>query len=495
VSSTALGFIRRIVDGVAFTGPPTGHCLVSFLLNLEHMQTTAVHRRPHSAMTDLFALSVLSLILFWAGESLRHTAGMPAVAAPLLIPGILLLLGVSAGRLAVHVGLPKLTGYIIMGAVVGPQVLGFLDKAQVDALKPVKELAIGIIALMAGCEIRTSWLRSRLWPIISIVGLQVVVVPTVLVVSSYLPGLGLPYLAADQRGAVPEFPIRLLVGVLALCSSPMVVVSVIKELKAQGPVSETAMGSAVLKDVAVLLAFSVLVAYLVSQSAGTVVAAEQAGLLASVAGQELLVIAWSLSLGLGIGWALFRITEHSRSRIGWLLVGLALSIALAEEVLHVEPLFCLLAAGFACENLYAGRSPRGTHALDQALERVALPVFVVFFLLAGLDLDLRALSSSWLPVLWFVGVRALAVWSAVRLGAMLAGSEPTVRTWCWSAMIPQAGVTLVLVFVVADQFEGWGGRLKDVVIAAVALHELIGPVLLSAALRRSGEVAAPSFKS
>ncbi|MFW5829212.1 MAG: cation:proton antiporter [Planctomycetota bacterium] len=449
-------------------------------------------------IADVLALAVVGLGLLWATTSLA--AGVASGGAELLLlPGLLLVMGVFAGRLAERFGLPRLTGYILLGVVVGPHgplLLGqdwpgIVSKLQLEGLKPVKDLAIGLIALMAGCEIRTAWLRARLRGILLIAVFQSLLIPAMVVATTFLLPISLTYVDAAQAEGLPLMPILLLTGLLALISSPMVVVSVIKEARASGPLSETAMGAVVVVEVLVLLGFSLLMAVLVSLSSaggsGGADAGELTGILAQVGMRETGFIVWSIALGLAIGYGLYRITERVRQRIGWILVGLALVIALLEDVLHVEALFCLLAAGFACENLFSGRSERGTHRLDQALEKVAQPVFVIFFMVAGLGLDLQVLVLAWVPVLWFVLVRAGSIWTAVHFGTRLAGAEPVVKRWCWTAMIPQAGVALALVIVIADQFPGWGSQLKDMFIAAVAVHELVGPVLLTVALRQSQE--------
>ena len=153
----------------------------------------------------------------------------------------------------------------------------------------------------------------------------------------------------------------------------------------------------------------------------------------------------------------------------------------------MSPYFCLLAAGFTAENVHRGRTHRGTYRLERALNQVATPVFVMFFVAAGLGLHLDVLIESWLAVLLFAGTRLAVLVVAVYLGARAGGADPKVRRLAWAAMVPQAGVTLGLAVIVAERFTLWGPGIADLIIACIALHELLGPIVFTWALKRAGE--------
>ena len=141
------------------------------------------------------------------------------------LPALLLLGGFFAGRVVMAFGLPRLTGFILFGVAVGPEVGQLLTYDQVGHIKVIKDLAIGLIALMAGAEIRLEWLRKRLRAVLGVVFAQVLMVPVVIMTMVMLAHALFPMVqvAVDHGVALPL--VGLLLGTLALANSPMVVVS------------------------------------------------------------------------------------------------------------------------------------------------------------------------------------------------------------------------------------------------------------------------------
>ncbi|MDA3963871.1 MAG: cation:proton antiporter [Planctomycetota bacterium] len=404
----------------------------------------------------------------------------------LLLPGLLLVAGALAGRCATQIGLPRLTGYIVLGTLVGPAVLQLVTEDQVKVIKSVNELAIGLIAMMAGAEIRLSWLRSRLAAVVVCALAKAAVTPlAVLVVLLLVPGI-FPFWDGLDAAGGPAWVPALMIGFVVMASSPMVVVSVIKETRSAGPLSEMAMGLAVFKDVVVILGFTVLLALTkgLAESTGDDTSATQ---IFSVGGTALFHIALSVALGVPIGWGLAWLSEREYPRLAWALVGVSLVVALLAPSLHIKPLFCLLAAGFTCENMWPRRSAWGSHHLEGALGRVSAPVFVVFFVAAGLGLHLDMLRDAWLAVVVLVAVRMASFWASLEIGCRLTGVEPVARRYLWLGMVPQAGVTLGLAAIIESSFGDWGIELAGLLVACVAIHELAGPVALTWVLKRAGE--------
>ena len=406
----------------------------------------------------------------------------------------MLLLGVFAGRVAEHCRIPHITGYIIIGALCGPDVWQLVDASEVSSVQLVKHIAIGLIALMAGAEIRLSWLKKRFTGFCVLVGLQSLLVP--LSIMGLLVGVHAFDVLPDFSQALRDhnvsiYLVGLLVGFVALANSPMVVVSIIKNMGAKGPVAETAMGVSVLKDVIVIAGFAILVAILLQlQSAGMGTSGSEGSIGDAVlhaGGIELGAIAGSVVLGLLIGQGLRVVSNITHHHVPWLLVGLSLLITAAQKPFHIEPLFCLLAAGFSAENI-GKRHEQGTHNFEESLLRVAEPVFVLFFVAAGLKLNLNALVTLFPVVIAFVAVRMAAKWFSMRLGSRLSKQEPEVGRYAWTALVPQAGVTLSLAAIIGDEFgDTWGGHMSTLIVATVALHEFIGPILFIGGLKRAGE--------
>ncbi|MBA3699361.1 MAG: cation:proton antiporter [Planctomycetes bacterium] len=426
-----------------------------------------------------------------------HLPGSDSPVATLLfLAGVVLVLGAFAGHVAQQVNLPRITGCILVGVLINPTLpdvwpllagLRLVDAQQMQGLTLINDLAIGLIALMAGAEVRLSWLRARLAAILAITGVSSLLVPGLLMgallVLPYIPGIGaIPFMDQAVAAGIPSWAVAGLAGVIFLANSPTVVVSVIKESRADGPMSQTVMGVSVVVDVLVILLFTLLMALITVMSDGQ-------GSVATAVGQTAGSIVMSVAVGVLVGIGLAHYTEQSDHRLSWTLVGLALAVATLGPLIHLKPLFCLLAAGFACENLTRRRTTLGSHRLEAGLARVANPVFVMFFVVAGMGLNLSALMGTWVIVLALSFVRFVAVWWSTRLGAHLGGADPAVPQYGWIGLLSQAGVTLALVPIVAQRFPGWGDELATIIVAMVAVHQIIGPAAFAWAIRRAGEAA------
>jgi Kef-type K+ transport system membrane component KefB len=124
----------------------------------------------------------------------------------------------------------------------------------------------------------------------------------------------------------------------------------------------------------------------------------------------------------------------------------------------------------------------------QGVEANSLPLYALFFALAGASIHLDELAALWPFALGLVAARAGAVFLGTWLGARRVDAEPEVRRYAWLGFISQAGVTLGMVVIAARAFPEWGDALRTLFVAMVAIHELVGPVLLQYGLHRSGEV-------
>jgi Kef-type K+ transport system membrane component KefB len=152
--------------------------------------------------------------------------------------------------------------------------------------------------------------------------------------------------------------------------------------------------------------------------------------------------------------------------------------------LRFEPLLTFLTAGFLVQNL----TDQGEKLLH-AIEKTGSVVYVVFFATAGAHLDIPLLRSLWPVALTLAASRALATVLAARLASRLAGDPPVLRTWGWSSLVSQAGLTLGLSVIIEREFPSFGKDFRSLAIATVALNEVAGPVLFKLALDRAGEAS------
>jgi Kef-type K+ transport system membrane component KefB len=158
--------------------------------------------------------------------------------------------------------------------------------------------------------------------------------------------------------------------------------------------------------------------------------------------------------------------------------------AAAAQALHFELLLSLVVAGFLVENV----APVRAEPLVEALHQTAVPVFVIFFAMAGAELHIQEFRAVWPIVLAIALVRMAAIYGSATLGSRLAGAEPSVSRYGWTGLVSQAGVALGLATIVADRLPGVGLAMQVVTVGVIAFNESVGPILFRRGLERAGEI-------
>ena len=392
----------------------------------------------------------------------------------LLSLGCLIIGGVLVGEAAARIRFPRITGYLVLGMAVGPHALGLQTVRDAELLRLFEELALGLIALTAGGEFRIAVVRRRLRPLLAIttahtLGILLIVSSVLWVLLRTVSFLG-PVTPAEAAAAV------VLLGVIAVAVSPSTTIAVITELRARGEMVETVLGVTIVKDLLILLLFTVVNAVALSWVRGQ-------GLDLSDLGHVAIDIFGSLLVGgvLGVVLGLYIVRVGRLVPLTVLLLALA-SVELGRS-LQMEHLLVCMAAGFAARNLYPTAAG---HFLD-ALEQSSTPVYVVFFALVGAGLDLRIFAAVWLPACVYVVVRLAAIWVATRVPAVAAGSGWRVIRYGWMGFVAQAGLSLGLAARIQRELPGIGDAIATVVIAAVVVNQLLGPVLWERAILAAGE--------
>jgi Kef-type K+ transport system membrane component KefB len=186
-------------------------------------------------------------------------------------------------------------------------------------------------------------------------------------------------------------------------------------------------------------------------------------------------------IGLGLAWYVRNVNAH----LPILLVLGSFAVALVSKELGLKTLIVGLSAGLTMANLYAKQA----HELLERVEELAVPVYAIFFAVAGTKVDPVQLAGVWQFVLALVVLRTLSIWAGTGLGCKASGMEPPASRWIWTGFVPQAGISLALAVVVQEQFKdfAFSDKVFAILISAIAVHELVGPILFKFALGRAGE--------
>ncbi|HYP77147.1 MAG TPA: cation:proton antiporter [Polyangiaceae bacterium] len=388
--------------------------------------------------------------------------------------GFLLLAGTLMSELLETIGLPHLSGYLLAGIIGGPHILHLVDHHTVTELSPVNTLALSLIALAGGAELRLETLRSvargLAWAtLIQSTFVLVSVAGVFLAISRFIP-------FTEGMSVKALLGVALLWGVLAVSRSPSACMGILSQTRAKGPVATFSLAFIMLSDVVVviLLATMLMLARPLITAGGGISLEDF-----TVLGHEILSsIAVGVTLGLGLAIYLRLVGRQL------LLVLLAIGFGLSDTFayIHVDSLLAFLAAGFVVTNL-SDQGPKLLHSIEQT----GSVVFVVFFATAGAHLDIPLLRKLWPVAVALCASRAFFTVVAGRISSRLAEDPPILRRWGWSSLVSQAGLALGLSVVIAKAFPSFGEGFRSLAIAAVALNEMIGPILFKFALDRAGE--------
>ncbi len=394
--------------------------------------------------------------------------------------------GLLMSRLAKKLGLPAVTAYLVTGLLLGPfclgalglSGLGFNTAQQVAQFNIISQVALGFIAFAIGDEFRWEQLKSMGSRVI-VVGIAQAVVTTAVV---DLALVALHYL----NPALISLPAAITLGAIAAATAPAATLMVVKQYKADGPLTHLLLMVVAIDDAVGLVLFSV--------SFGVASAMESSVIsIVSVLVEPLIEIVLSLALGALAGFLLHRLEQffHSRSKrrslsIGFVLLTVGLSMVKFEVGgVHVGfslLLVCMMAGTVFCNIC---------HTSQEIMERVdhwTAPLNVLFFVLSGAELDLGVLSQ---PMVLLVGVvyilfRSLGKFFGAYFSCAATNCEDKIKTHLGITLLPQAGVALGMALTAQTLLDG--AMVRNVVLFSVLVYELVGPTLTKRSLMAAGEI-------
>lgn len=420
---------------------------------------------------QLVSLLVVTAVLLGVGKIAPSSSSAAGIAAAL---GLLLMAGVLCSEVLDLIKLPHLTGYICAGVVAGPQVLHLIDHETVNDLSEVNALALSLIALAGGLELRISTIKEVARSLTYATLVHTFIGFLVTAGGFLLLRSWIPFTAALPLSAA--IGVSMLWGVLAISRSPSATLAILAQIRPDGRLTRYALAFVMSSDIVVVLmmaACMVIARPLIVPGSSISVAT-----LGSL-GHELY---GSISVGTTLGLLLALYLKFVGHRLITILVLLGIGFSAGVRYLHLEPLLTFIVAGFVVQNL----SEQGDRLLA-AIEHTGAIVFVVFFATAGAHLDLQLLATLWPVALSLVLIRATITIAGQWFASRLANDPPVLRRWAWSPLISQAGMTLGLSVLVERSFPTIGPPFASLVVATVAVNEIVGPVLFKFALDRLGE--------
>lgn len=399
---------------------------------------------------------------------------------------VALLGGLLMSRLTKKLNLPAVTGYLVAGLLLGPYCLGrlgitglgFTSMEQVEMYQILTQTALGFIAFTIGNEFRLQQLKSMGRKAITIGIVQAVVATIVVDLALIALHFAFPHMIS--------IPSAITLGAIASATAPAATLMVVRQYKADGPLTRLLLLVVAIDDAVGLLLFSI--------SFGVANALENGSIsVMGVVVEPMLEIVLSLLLGAVIGLILDRVELffHSRSKrmsISVAFVLLAVSLSMVEfEIGGVHIGFSLLLVCMMVGCVFCNVCDTSEELMNR-VDGWTVPLNILFFVISGAELDLKIVAN---PVTLLIGVIYIIARSA---GKYLGAYGSCKATHCSDAitnhlgitLLPQAGVALGMA-ITATQLSD-GALVRNVVLFSVLVYELVGPALTKRSLLLAGEI-------
>ncbi len=383
--------------------------------------------------------------------------------------GVILLFALLVGHLVKFARVPEVIGYLLAGMIVGPSVLGFVTQENLQSLRVFSEVGLGLILFSIGAVFELSRMKKTGAKVVGIALTESAAAAVIVFI--VMLGLG-----QGVRASV-------ILGAIAVSTGAASTLMVIRENNSAGPFTDTVTAVIGLNNIFALVLFSV-----VAGSVEIAAMVANGGVTFARVAATVFPLIWELlgstALGFLVGlllasWA-SQVKESGEVLI--LLIGCVLLTVGVASALDLSPLISSLAVGATMANLSSK-----SRKLFEALSRTDPPLYVIFFVLAGADLNLRQLPSLGLVGVAYVVARTIGKVGGAWFGARRARFGAAIERPLGFAILAQAGLAVGLVLIARQRFPDIAQTIKTVVLGSIVIFEIFGPLSARIAIGRSGE--------
>lgn len=380
--------------------------------------------------------------------------------------------GLLISRFIKLIHLPNVTAYLIAGLLVGPYVLGVLTPEMNASLTILSDVALGFIAYSIGSEFKLSYLKE--------IGIKPMVITLFegctasIMVFGTLALLGQP------------MPLCLALGAIAAATAPAATLMVVRQYKAHGPVTKMLLPVVAMDDALGLMLYAIMMAIARTIERGTALTVTTLLL------KPLAEIAGSLLLGFVLGVVLVYVLRffHSRGNKLALTIMIVFAAVGLSDLWGLSSLLVCMMVGAAMVNLC-----RQSNVMLEQCDRFTPPLFLLFFVLSGANLDLSVLPTVGLVGVAYVVARAIGKTLGGTVGAAVEKCDPSIVKYLGLTLIPQAGVAIGMARMCMTALPEYGAVINAVVLSGTLIYELTGPVITKIALTKAGEIKPAAAKS
>lgn len=423
---------------------------------------------------------------------------------------VALFAGLLLSRLAKLCNLPAVTAYLIAGVLIGPFVLGAFgveglgftgEVIHTEKYKIISDVALGFIAFSIGNEFRMNDLK-QFGKTATIIGILQAVFTTVVVDIALI---SLHFIMPNK------FPIEaaIILGAVASATAPAATLMVVKQYKAHGPVTKTLLPVVALDDAVGLVLFAI--SFGVAKSIATIGdGLNPWQIVISTIVEPILEVILSIGLGALVG-LIFTFIErffHSRSKrlavsVAFVLLTVAISmikfsIPFGNSGVSMHVGFSSLLACMMLGTIFCNICDFSAELMDR-LDRWTAPIYVLFFVISGAELNLGVFNifkpGNWVFIvigIVYIAFRCLGKYFGARTSATISKAEPNVKKYLGITLFPQAGVALGMANMVASETEIFQNNtpliVLNIILFSVLIYEIVGPFLTKISLQKAGEI-------
>ena len=406
----------------------------------------------------------------------------------LLSVSIAVLAGLLMTRAFKPFKLPSVTAYLIAGVLIGPYFLGslhinglgFVSEEAVSSLSLISEVSLAFIAFSIGSEFRLEELKKT-GKQAFVIGIFQALVATLFVDLA----LFAIHLMMPDKLSVAQL---ITLGAIATATAPAATLMVVRQYKANGPLTKLLLPIVALDDAVGLIVFAVSFGIAKSLVSGSVD-------LISIIVNPLVEIVASLALGAFMGWVLTQLeklfnSNTNRLNMSIALVFLAASISMID--FHVGPVHVSFSSLLVCMMLgtvFCNICPL-SHDIMERTDKWTSPLFALFFVVSGAELQLSVFKDSAIIIIGIVYIvfRCLGKYFGTKFSAKATKCSPEICKYLGITLFPQAGVALGMC-ATAMQLGEQGSLIRNITLFAVLIYELVGPLMTKNALMKAGEIA------
>lgn len=405
----------------------------------------------------------------------------------LLTLSVAIFAGLMLSRLAKKLKLPAVTAYLIAGVLIGPFVLGslgikglgFVSHEDVKAYSILSDVALGFIAFAIGNEFRLAQLK-KIGKQATIIGVFQAVFTTLLVDVCLI---GLHFIIPDKL----PLEAAIVLGAVAAATAPAATLMVVRQYKAKGPVTDVLLPVVALDDAVGLVLFAISFGIAKAISVGSID-------VISVIAEPIAEVVMSLLLGFVMG-AIFTFFErffHSRSKrlamsVAFVLATVGLS-QLKFTVFGIHIGFSSLLVCMMLGTVFCNMCDFSENLMDR-LDRWTAPLFILFFVISGAELDLSIFKDVAVVLVGVVYIitRCVGKYFGARISSQMAKCDSNIIKYLGITLFPQAGVALGMA-IKAEELGELGIIVANITLFAVLVYEIVGPALTKMSLLKAGEI-------